>query len=263
MPTRGVVAGTPAENNSPALQLIGKRLCVLEDLTLQRGVEGLRQGVEGLRQGVISAAADRAHRLPDHQLRTRVLERMGSVDTAMVRVKNCVVETSVLALGHHQGVLDQGRTHVIGNREADQPAGETVDDRGQVHIRPVRDRQVRDIADVDLVRCRGGEPPADEIRKHRLPPIRDSRGDLAFLGVANQLQRAHDPGDFLVIDRTAGRVVVELRRDAFGAVAAAFCGEHGLDPCAEDRVAEQALCPGGGGVSPFVIRGPVEFQNLT
>ena len=73
MPTRGVVAGTPAENISPALQLIGKRLRVLEDLTLQRGVEGLRQGV-------ISAAADRAHRLPDPQRSARLLERMGSVD---------------------------------------------------------------------------------------------------------------------------------------------------------------------------------------
>ena len=256
MSTRGVVAGTPAENISPALQLIGKRLRILEDLTLQRGVEGLRQGV-------ISAAADRAHRLPDPQRCARLLERMGSVDTAMVRVKNCVVETSALALGHHQGVLDQGSTHVIGDREAYQPAGETVDDRGQVHIRPVRNRQVRDIADVDLVRCRGGEFPPHQVRKHRLPPIRDSRGDLAFLRVANQLQRAHDPGDFLVIDRTAGRIVVELRRDAFGAVAAAFCGEHGLDPCAEDRVAEQTFLSHGGGVFPFVVRGPVEFQNLT
>ena len=142
MPTRGAVAGTPAENISPALQLIGKSLRVLEDLKLQRGVEGPRQGV-------ISAAADRAHRLPDPQLRTRVLERMGSVDTAMVRVKNCVVETSALALWPSPGRPGPGK-YACDRQSRSRPAGgEIVDDRGQVHIRPVRDRQVRDI----LCRC--------------------------------------------------------------------------------------------------------------
>ncbi len=255
MPPSGVVAGTPAENIPTTLQLIGERPRVLENLALQSSVERLRQSI-------VSTAADRAHRLPDPQLCARVLERKRRVDTAVIRVKNCVLQTSTLALRHHQGVLDQGGTHVIGDREAGQPARETIDDGREVHIRPIGNRQVGDVADVDLVRCRGGEPPADEIREHRFFPFGHSGGDLAFLGVSDQLQGAHDPGDFLGVARGCSRVVVEFSGDAFRPVAATLPGEHGLDPCAENSVAEQAFVPGGGGVLPLVGRGPVEPQDL-
>lgn len=74
MLTSRVVTGTPAENIPTTDKLTGKYLRVLEDLTLQCGVEGLRQGV-------VSTATDPAHRLPDPQLRTRLLERVRGVAT--------------------------------------------------------------------------------------------------------------------------------------------------------------------------------------
>ncbi|BAC17176.1 conserved hypothetical protein [Corynebacterium efficiens YS-314] len=87
-------------------------------------------------------------------------------------------------LAHQQCVLDQAGPHVIGDRKAHQPAGIAVDDGGQVHIRPIRDRQVSDVPDVHLIRLVGGEFPAHQVREHWFLLIGDCGGDLAFLCIA-------------------------------------------------------------------------------
>ncbi len=66
-----------------------------------------------------------------------------------------------------------------------------------------------------------------------------------------------------MIDRDAGRVVVEFSGNAFGTITSAFLGEHGLDPSPEDSITEQAFLPDVGSAFPFVIRGPIQFQDLT
>ncbi len=177
MPTNRVVAGAPAEDIPPTLELIGKRLGVLEDFPLQGGVEGLRQRI-------IRAGTNSSHRLPDPKVSAGALKCMRSVNTAVVGVENGSLQAAALAFRHEQGILDQARAHVVRDREANQPAGETVDDRGQVHIRPISNRQIRNVPDVHLIRLLSGEFPAHQIREHRFLLFRHCGGDLAFSGVA-------------------------------------------------------------------------------
>ena len=66
-----------------------------------------------------------------------------------------------------------------------------------------------------------------------------------------------------MVDRSIFWIVVEFCRDAFGAVAALFCGEHGLDFRAEDSIAKQAFLALGCTRFPFVIRGTIQRQNFT
>lgn len=161
----------------------------------------------------------------------------------MVRMKNRTLQAPTLALGHEQRVLHQGSTHVIRDRKTHQPARIAINDRSQVHIRPIRNRQIRNISDVEAVWLLLGEFSAHRIRKHCPSFVRDSGGDLAFLGVAEQLQGAHDPGDALVIDWALIRLVFELRGDAFGTVTAIFGSEDSLDPGTEDRVRHKSFFP--------------------
>ena len=46
---------------------------------------------------------------------------------------------------------------MVCDSKADQPAGIAINDCGQVHIRPIRDRQVGNVPDIELVRLVGGE----------------------------------------------------------------------------------------------------------
>lgn len=152
---------------------------------------------------------------------------------------------------------------MINDRETHQATGIAVDDGGQVHIRPIRNPQVRDITDMDPIWLLRGEFPSHQVREYRLLPLRHGGGgDLAFLQIAEQCQRAHDPGDFIVIDQGAARVVFEFGCDTFGAVAAAFFSEHHRDPDTEKRVVHQAFVPGRRSFLPFTMGRRVEFQYL-
>nr|CAA48851.1 unnamed protein product [Corynebacterium glutamicum] len=166
---------------------------------------------------------------------------MRSVNTSVIRVKDRPRQASALALSHQQRVLHQGGTHVICDRKAHQPAGIAVNDRSQVHIRPISNRQVRDVPDVHLIWLISGELPADKVRKHCLGFIRHSGGDLAFLCVAKQLQRAHHPSDPLVIYGVMIHLVFEFSGDPLGPITTIFGGEDSLDSSPEDRVGHEAF----------------------
>lgn len=135
---------------------------------------------------------------------------MRGVNAAVIRVKNRPSQASTLVFGHEQCVLDQAGAHVIRDGKADQPAGIAINDRRQVHIRPIRNRQVRNIPNVELVRLVSGELPAHQIREHRLLMIRHGGDDLAFLGVTKQFELTHDPRNSLVVHRFMTGAVAKL-----------------------------------------------------
>ncbi|BAB99126.1 hypothetical protein WA5_1663 [Corynebacterium glutamicum K051] len=178
---------------------------------------------------------------------------MRRVNAAVVGVKNRTFEVSTLVFSHEQRVLDQARAHVICDRKAHQPAGVTVNDRGQVHIRPILNWQIGDIPDIELVRLVSGELPADKVREHCLGFVRHGGGDLAFLCVSEQLQRSHDPGNPLVVRKVMADLVFEFSRDSFGPITATVSGEYSLDLDPKNSVAEQAFFTREGGAFPFVI----------
>ena len=93
MPANGVVAGAPAENVPATDQLVRKRLGILEDFPLHRGIERLRERV-------VRTGADCSHRLPNSEVITGVLECMRGVNASVVRVKDCTFQVSTLALRH-------------------------------------------------------------------------------------------------------------------------------------------------------------------
>lgn len=150
----GVVADTPPEHVPAADQLICESLGVLEDLTFQCRVERLCQRIVGTHP-------DRSHRLGHLELPAGFLEVPAGVDTAMVGMEDRTGEAATLVLRGLQGFLHQAGAHVIGDREAHEPTRVAVDDRGQVHVRPVGDWQIRDVPDVDSVLLVGGEPSFD------------------------------------------------------------------------------------------------------
>lgn len=77
---------------------------------------------------------------------------------------------------------------MIRDRKTHQPAGIAISNRGQVHIRPIRNRQVGNVTDIDLIGCWSGEVTANQIGQYRLFLIRLGCGDLAFVCVSKQFQ---------------------------------------------------------------------------
>lgn len=187
--------GTPAENIPTTDQLTGKLLRILKDFTLQRGVEGLCQGV-------VSTGTDRSHRLPDSQLRARLLERVRGIDGEF----NRSLEDRPLQATPGPGrilecLLDQGRAHVVGDRPPDHPAGVHVDDGGQIQEFPVPTRQVGDVTAIDLMAGLGGELAFHEVVEDACPPVLD-RGLPGFTQVhADGVALPHEPFHALVVDR--------------------------------------------------------------
>ena len=106
---------------------------------------------------------------------------------------------------------------------------------------PIRDRQIGNVADIELVWLVGGEFPAHQVRKHRGLLIRDGGGDLAFLRVSEKLQGLHDPCDPLVVHRSLIILVFEFSRDPFRTITTAFGGEDRLDPSTEDRIGHETF----------------------
>ena len=69
--------------------------------------------------------------------------------------------------------------------------------------------------------------------------------------------------DPFMVDRSIFGLSPKFCRDAFGAVTALFCGEHGHDFRAEDRIAKLALLVLSCTKFQFVIRGTIQRQNIT
>lgn len=81
--------------------------------------------------------------------------------------------------------MNQASAHMIRNCKAHQPAGIAINHGSQVHIRPTLNRQIRNVPNVELIWLVGSELPSDQVRKHWLFLIRNSRGDLAFFVYPN------------------------------------------------------------------------------
>ena len=140
---------------------------------------------------------------------------------------------------------------MINDRKPRQLPRIAVDNRGQVHIRPVHDRQVRDVADVDRVRPVRSEPALQQIRKPRGPFTRRRRFHPAFPGETKKAHLPHQPGGALVIETAALAPVVDgigvdRRSHSFRAVAAVLGVEGGLDLRSQHRVIDEALPAGRG-----------------
>ena len=204
----GVVPDAPLEHVPATHQLTGENRLVLQDFPLQRGVERLRQRV-------VRARFDHTHRLGETEPLTLSPVLLRGIDTAVIRVKNRPVKATSDPVSHREGFFDQLGAHVVGDCETGQLPRIAVDDRGQVHIRPVRDRQVRDIADVDLVRFLRGEPAFQKVRELRRTFRGHSGLHPAFPGVVDKAHLPHQPGSVLVIETVtiapvAGEIGVDM-----------------------------------------------------
>lgn len=69
-------------------------------------------------------------------------------------------------------------------------SGTAVDDRGQVEIAAVGQRQVGDVPDVDAVRRLGGEVAPEQVGHRALGGLGDRGADLAASAVAVDAVRA-------------------------------------------------------------------------
>ena len=247
----------PPEHVPTTCELTWENGLVLEDFPFQRGVERLRQRV-------VRARPDCSHRLGDTESFTQLPVSPRGIDAAMIGVENGPVKVASDPVGHRESFFDQLRAHVVSDRETGQLPRIAVDDGGQVHIRPVRDRQVRDIADVDGVRFLRDEPAFQQVGQLRSLFRRHGGLHPAFFGVAEQAHLAHQPGGALVIEKVVvGWIGVDGRRHAFRPVTTVLGREHGLDPRSQHRVVKDASPAGRSSRFPFVIRGPVDLQNLT
>src|SRR5215207_5261977 len=115
----------PADHGPAGLGPRGPALTVSE-LSLE-GPE------EALRGGVVPAHPGGAHRLDHAEAVAQLTEFGRGVLTATVGVEDHPVD--VAATGGHrglQGVGDEFGAHVLGERPADHPSGEQVDDGGQI-----------------------------------------------------------------------------------------------------------------------------------
>ena len=76
--------------------------------------------------------------------------------------------------------LDEFGAHVLGDSKADEHPGIAVNYRSEIHIRPVRDRQIGDIANQHPICSRGREFSLDQVGKHHSIGPTPGGGDLAF-----------------------------------------------------------------------------------
>lgn len=127
---------------------------------------------------------------------------------------------------------DEFGAHVVGDSKADEHPCIAVNYQSEIHIRPVRDRQIGDIANQHPI-CSGGcKVPLDQVSKHHAIGLTPGGGDLAFFTVATQAKLLHDPGDALMVDRpvvVVGVVMRQLCHDAFSTVELVLLVKDRLD----------------------------------
>jgi hypothetical protein len=135
--------------------------------------------------------------------------------------------------GHVQGVQDQLGAEMVGHRPANDPAGERVEDNGEV--RPaVTGALLGDVSDPQAVGSWWTELARDQIRGWRRGRVAASEPVGSAAMDADDTAGAHEPSDTLAADSDV-QPQAQLSVDAWGAVGATAAGVD-LADLADERL---------------------------
>ena len=126
----------------------------------------------------------------------------------MVAVEDRPGQGSAGRVSGLERVFDELGAHVVGDRPAGEATRVAVDDGGQVQVRPVGERQVRDVTDIAFVGCGGREVTLEQVGHLLTRGFGDRGPHPPALGVAADAVLAHHPRDPLVVHPLLGGLVV-------------------------------------------------------
>ena len=225
MPSGGVVARTPCEDVAPADQLIGKDFLVFEHFSFQRPVKRLREWI-------ISTTASCTHRLGEGESSADSLKLRRGIHAAVIRVEDCPGEIAAGMVSIFERLFDEVGAQVVCDREANEHPRVAINHRSKIHVRPVRDRQIGNIADEDPIGRWRSEVALDQVSEYKAITLTLRCRDFTFFRVAAQLKLPHNPGVALVVDRTCATLRIvesQLGDNAFCAVELLLVVEDGLN----------------------------------
>jgi hypothetical protein len=135
--------------------------------------------------------------------------------------------------GHVQGVQDQLGAEVVGHRPADDPAGERVQDHGEVQP-ALTGALLGDVSDPQAVGSWWTELARDQIRGRCRGRVAASEPVGSAAMDADDTAGAHEPSDTLAADSDV-QPQAQLSVDAWGAVGATAAGVD-LADLADERL---------------------------
>jgi hypothetical protein len=138
-----------------------------------------------------------------------------------------------LSDGHVQGVQDQLGAEVVGHRPADDPAGERVQDHGEVQP-ALTGALLGDVSDPQAVGSWWTELARDQIRGRCRGRVAASEPVGSAAMDADDTAGAHEPSDTLAADSDV-QPQAQLSVDAWGAVGATAAGVD-LADLADERL---------------------------